>query len=242
MKHIILYCFAIVILIVIFNWKSQEIIGQYIYDISNLNSPISSQSEIDSVLNEFNKIDFKNLDTNYLSLTNSNIEPFKQMLQSTSFYIIEGGDKYKRVVNDFRIKDFLPNDSYNRKANVWNSNKIYWLIDKQLLYKTLELQNALAKHQFNPNAFTIVNGHRHPANNKKVGGASKSRHILGQAVDISVGDINQDGKINRTDKNLVLDILENEVIKNSGGIGRYPHSTRAIHYDVRGYKARWDKQ
>jgi hypothetical protein len=37
----------------------------------------------------------------------------------------------------------------------------------------------------------------------------------------------------------VLDLLEKEIIKSSGGIGRYP-GTRAVHFDVRGYKARWD--
>jgi len=61
----------------------------------------------------------------------------------------------------------------------------------------------------------------------------------GEAVDIKIGDINQDGFANQEDKTIVLDLLEKQIIKNTGGIGRYP-GTLSVHYDVRGYRARWD--
>jgi len=41
-------------------------------------------------------------------------------------------------------------------------------------------------------------------------------------------------------KKIILDILENKVIGDQGGIGRYP-GTMSVHFDVRGFKARWDK-
>jgi uncharacterized protein YcbK (DUF882 family) len=36
-----------------------------------------------------------------------------------------------------------------------------------------------------------------------------------------------------------LDLLENEIIKNDGGIGLYPGTDR-VHYDIRGTRARWN--
>ena len=91
----------------------------------------------------------------------------------------------------------------------------------------------------NPYAFRIRNGFRHPAYNKLVSGANKSRHIAGEAIDLHIKDINRDGKYTEKDKAIVIDILEKQVIRGEGGIGKYP-GTRAVHFDVRGYRARWD--
>lgn len=54
-----------------------------------------------------------------------------------------------------------------------------------------------------------------------------------------IKDVNQDGQYTDDDKQLVIDLLERKIIKNQGGIGKYP-GTRVVHMDVRGYKARWD--
>jgi uncharacterized protein YcbK (DUF882 family) len=60
-------------------------------------------------------------------------------------------------------------------------------------------------------------------------------------VDIEIGDVDKNGKINKADKKIVLDLLENQIIGNQGGVGRYPWS-QTVHFDVRGWYARWDKQ
>ncbi len=44
---------------------------------------------------------------------------------------------------------------------------------------------------------------------------------------------------NDEQKEIVIDLLETKVIKNKGGIGKYP-GTKIVHMDVRGYRARWD--
>jgi uncharacterized protein YcbK (DUF882 family) len=68
----------------------------------------------------------------------------------------------------------------------------------------------------------------------------KSRSkFKGEAVDIVIDDINKDGYANKTDKDIILDLLENEIIKNDGGIGLYPGTDR-VHYDIRGTRARWN--
>lgn len=103
----------------------------------------------------------------------------------------------------------------------------------------MALQDALTKKGWDRNGFMIASGHRTPSYNEIVKGARKSQHIKGKAVDISIGDINNDGDKNAEDKKIVLDLLDKHIIKNSGGLGLYP-GTQAVHFDVRGRRARWN--
>jgi uncharacterized protein YcbK (DUF882 family) len=125
-------------------------------------------------------------------------------------------------------------------AKCINNNTTYYsCIDKRVLIKFLELMHTLNKEGYNSSAIKLRSGHRHPKRNYYIGGASQSRHIYGEAIDIRVGDINKDGSSNKKDKQIVLDILEKKIIGNSGGIGLYP-GTKAVHFDVRGHRARWN--
>jgi hypothetical protein len=47
---------------------------------------------------------------------------------------------------------------------------------------------------------SIKHGFRHPAYNHQIGGASKSRHQFGEAIDLLVGDVNGDGRADEDDK------------------------------------------
>lgn len=74
--------------------------------------------------------------------------------------------------------------------------------------------------------------------------AKKSKHLIGNAIDFIVLDVNNDGKVNRIDVDIVFEILDTEIIKNEGGIGTYKNESfffnqQMIHIDARGYKARW---
>ena len=113
------------------------------------------------------------------------------------------------------------------------------MIDEKLPKAVLSLQQELRKLGHDHNGFKITYGHRSPIKNELVKGAKSSKHIMGQAVDIVINDIDRDGKYTEKDKNIVLDIAERIVIGNKGGIGRYP-GTRTVHLDVRGSRARWD--
>ncbi len=79
------------------------------------------------------------------------------------------------------------------------------------------------------------------------GGATpKSRHIVGDAIDIVVMDVNKDGEANYKDVEIVKTMLENEVMGQNGGIGTYPNaygflSRQMVHFDCRGYVARWER-
>jgi uncharacterized protein YcbK (DUF882 family) len=78
----------------------------------------------------------------------------------------------------------------------------------------------------------ITSGYRDSSFNKKIGGASQSRHITGQAADL---------KIEGYTPKQVAAIIEKLIAAGKmkqGGLGIY---STWIHYDVRGTAARWTK-
>jgi uncharacterized protein YcbK (DUF882 family) len=78
----------------------------------------------------------------------------------------------------------------------------------------------------------ITSGFRDSSFNKKIGGATQSRHITGQAADL---------KIEGYTPKQVAAIIEKLIAAGKmkqGGLGIY---STWIHYDVRGTKARWTK-
>lgn len=77
----------------------------------------------------------------------------------------------------------------------------------------------------------INSAYRTPKHNKKVGGASKSQHLLCKAADIVVAGVTPT-EVAETIERLVK---EKKMIQ--GGIGIYNNFT---HYDIRGVKARWN--
>ncbi|MEM6965959.1 MAG: D-Ala-D-Ala carboxypeptidase family metallohydrolase [Bacteroidota bacterium] len=240
-------CFGILILsIALLTWefidhRLKAAFYQWQFDKLSRQKAVTSKKKIDAVLAQFEKVHFSKMEKEYLTYTKFNQKKYRKLAQTSHFLIVEGKDIFRYLVGEFRVKDFLPRDKdyYNNLEHLGSQQTIPWLIDKKLLYKLLELQNLLAENGYNKAGFSIVNGYRHPAYNEAVGGASLSRHLKGQALDLQIKDINQDGKINQKDKTIVLDLLEKKVIGNQGGIGRYP-GTMAVHFDVRGYRARWD--
>jgi uncharacterized protein YcbK (DUF882 family) len=78
----------------------------------------------------------------------------------------------------------------------------------------------------------ITSGFRDPSFNKKIGGATQSRHITGEAADL---------KIEGYTPKQVAAIIEKLIAAGKmkqGGLGIY---STWIHYDVRGTAARWTK-
>jgi uncharacterized protein YcbK (DUF882 family) len=78
----------------------------------------------------------------------------------------------------------------------------------------------------------ITSGYRDPSFNKKIGGATQSRHITGEAADLKIEGY--------TPKQVAV-IIEKLIAAGKmkqGGLGIY---STWIHYDVRGTAARWTK-
>jgi uncharacterized protein YcbK (DUF882 family) len=81
----------------------------------------------------------------------------------------------------------------------------------------------------------IVSGYRCPEYNKKVGGARRSKHLLGYAADVQVAGTTADRSVTLISKH-----ADKITEFNRGGIGLYK---TFVHLDVRGKhgqkKARW---
>jgi GH24 family phage-related lysozyme (muramidase) len=93
---------------------------------------------------------------------------------------------------------------------------------------------ARAKRGLKPTGLKILSWYRSPQHNEDVGGASKSRHMKGDATDIAKGEITRlcpwpGGRD-------TFEASADHVFR-EGGFGQYPAGSR--HVDSRGYKARW---
>lgn len=94
-------------------------------------------------------------------------------------------------------------------------------------------QNLQTLRDFCGLSIVINSGYRCPTYNAKIGGASKSQHMTGNASDIVISSMSDDE---------VADIVEGLIrigAIEEGGLGRYNTFT---HYDRRGTKARWDNR
>jgi len=121
-------------------------------------------------------------------------------------------------------------------------------LDPKVVLKEQLLEKKLKTKGLKPD-FVRISGARSEWFNKILPLSSKnSLHLSGKAIDIWVGDINNDNKQNAQDVQLVVTCLE-EIEKENpsliGGIGTYLNqdalSQKMVHFDVRGYKARWNK-
>lgn len=217
-----------------------ERLEQGIYDLNNENNYVRSQKEIDKILGRFKIVSYDQLPLSFKMRTKMDQAKYQAMVRTQKFYVIHKKDMYRRIVGNYRIKDLFSRDfEYHTTYYYDEKTPLYWGIDKKILYKILLLQNVLSNNNYDRNALYISFGHRSPLLNELIGGASLSRHIAGEAADLTIGDINKDGKYTDTDKQIVIKLCENTVIQNKGGIGLYPGS-RVVHIDVRGYRARWN--
>ena len=80
---------------------------------------------------------------------------------------------------------------------------------------------------------TINSAYRCTTYNLKVGGATKSQHLTGNATDITIKGFTPDQVADIIEGLIRIDAIE------QGGLGRYNTFT---HYDRRGTEARWDNR
>ena len=220
-------------------WQIRDYAFQLMYDLQEENLEVETQVKVDEILAKYLKKSLEKLETEFIDKTKSDQPEYKGLLKKVKYYQIPQRDVYKKIAGETRIKDLVSRDEFYIESLFNRTKTINWLIDKQILYKIIELRAELKNNNYNKSGFQITYGHRNPKHNEEINGASKSRHIKGEAVDMIIGDINNDGKYTLVDKEIVIGLLEEKVIKNKGGIGKYP-GTRIVHMDVRGYRARWN--
>jgi len=229
----------LILLVIKLNWRARDAIYAIQYDLFNENERVIDEQQIEAIVNALETINYDDLDQAYLDYTKSDQQKYKNLVKKLTYYKIKRSDLNKKIAGNFRLKEFICKDLYYEECIMKDRDDIICIFNKKIFFKTLELQKELEKLGHDKDAFRIVNGHRHPAYNENIGGAKLSRHIKGEAVDIVVEDVDQNGYINKKDKDIILDLLENKIIKDKGGIGLYPGSGN-VHYDVRGTKARWN--
>ncbi len=131
----------------------------------------------------------------------------------------------------------------------------YMALSSALLLKLELLTLKLQQLGFPEARLTILSGFRTPWYNQTVSGALWSRHIYGDAADITLKgwlqegikeDMNQDGRIDREDLLVLAGLIEEIEAETGlvGGLGIYDLSQNGkycpfIHVDTRGFKARW---
>lgn len=128
------------------------------------------------------------------------------------------------------------------------SNSLLFVNPKTVEYYE-NLKNELRQKGYKTKTY-VISGRRPQFFNSllaKYGNASKnSTHLKGEAIDILVLDVNNDGESNHLDVDIVYNILNKKVIGNKGGIGTYKNqngffSRQMVHFDCRGFKTRWTK-
>jgi hypothetical protein len=239
---ILLFSFLVLslgILLFIFHSNSRDFAEKFCYDIFNKNEYVDQKETIENILSSFKKVHLKDLPKDYLTSSKMTNSTYKSLTKHTKFYVVKKRDCYKKILGNNRIKSLISKDSRYKSTWYFSGEMLYLGIDERILFKALELQDALSKKELDRDALKITSGHRSPQHNKAVGGASKSRHIKGEALDLWIGDINKDGVYTKEDKQIVLDLCDKKIIGNEGGIGLYP-GTQVVHIDVRGRRARWN--
>ena len=128
------------------------------------------------------------------------------------------------------------------------SNSLLFVNDRTIDYYE-KLQELIVDKGYEDEIYVISGKRFKPINDLlvKFGNAVReSRHLKGKAIDILVFDVNNDGKSNHEDVDLVYNILDRKVIKDRGGLGTYKNKScfftrQMIHFDSRGHKIRWNK-
>ncbi|MEM7575649.1 MAG: D-Ala-D-Ala carboxypeptidase family metallohydrolase [Bacteroidota bacterium] len=183
------------------------------YDLSHKNESVEDEETVEAILNDLETISYSELPTTFLQISGSDQSPFDRHLANASYYLVPVQRLPKRIVGQFRIRQLVSRDQWYRRALLGKESTVPLLLDRRILFKLLALRKELLARGLDPDAFRLNHGHRNPQHNQTVGGASRSRHIFGEALDLQIEDINQDGKVNRTDKQLVLTLLDQKLLE-----------------------------
>ncbi len=228
-------------------WIFDPALGS-IYDLISGQKPVVTYQAIDHRLQHLKATAYQHLsdDIQERFSTEEEKECYQKikhsMYQDVTVYKIPWFKRYQYVVADYRFRDFMSGSEFfiNTSGIPHLAKTQYLILDKKLLYKILDLHLALRSKGLQADQIGINSGFRTPFYNEAVGGKVCSRHQMGDAVDIYVYDINNDSYANETDTQIVFDLLEKEIIAGEGGLGKYTWSTQVLHFDTRGYRARWE--
>lgn len=162
------------------------------------------------------------LDVSNLGATSA--EGGASVQESTSYYYgaPTAPAAYDGQTSDFDIDQFTPVDLPAGSLVQWAPG-VDRNVDAKLINVVLEIAQRFGR------PLTITSGYRSPARNQRAGGARRSQHMLGKAVDISGSGLNNQDRLNLVGLASSLGII---------GIGVY--SGGSLHFDIRdGDRAGW---
>lgn len=240
LAFLLLLIFGVGLVLLMHHGRLRDQWAKWQYDWTHKNPYMADPEKLRAWLAKVPKVPYEALPPAFQQASGFGQSRFQNIPRNRLFYRFTKAHFYQKVLGENRLKDLLPKDAYYQQAVLHSNAAVYALLDVRVLEKALALQDRLEALAYDRDAFWIRSGPRYPTYNQQVGGASMSRHLYGEALDLVIGDINQDGHYSDEDKKIVLRILDQEIIRDAGGIGRYP-GTRSVHLDVRGYKARWDE-
>ena len=122
-----------------------------------------------------------------------------------------------KLTANFNKSEFDSKDGASMPASV--------LINVKELAKNLQVLRDEVKKPI-----AITSGYRSPAHNRAIGGASASKHLLGQAADFKIP-----GMTPKQVFAIITRLIQQGKMK-PGGLKAY---STWVHYDIRGYNARW---
>lgn len=136
---------------------------------------------------------------------------------------------HQRLAPNFRASEFLQSGGVIQEPIT--AEMYEWI--KKLSFQMQLLRNEINLRFGVGHSITITSGFRTLERNTLIGGAKKSRHLLGQACDFVVV---KDGKIvDMIDVFHLIETLMDEGRLTKGGLGYYPptkNRTTFIHYDI----------
>lgn len=124
-----------------------------------------------------------------------------------------------QLTTNFRREEFACHDAAQTPVP-----PAYYANVQQLANNLQVLRDALGR------PVHVLSGYRTPAHNAAVGGAKASQHLVAKA-----GDLHVDG-LTPAQLHAQIEALIAAGKMKQGGLGLYP---TFVHYDVRGYRARW---
>ena len=209
------------------------------YDMLNDNEPVKTLTLARELLQQYPTVSFLELPAHIKQPYYETKYNLQKNILNSRFYLIPRKDLLKKLFFNNRINNFVSKEQQIQDFWFFQEGQAYVCIDEKLIASLFLLQKKLVQINCDPNALIINSGYRSPNHNQSVGGAPMSQHLFGKAIDLKIGDINQDGRVNQEDKQIVYKILNTDIIANKGGLGFYPN-TQILHMDVRGKHARWN--
>lgn len=207
----------------------------HLYDLTHDNPVVTSRSQVRSVFSEFKQIRYADIPKEFRNRTGMNQREIRGRLKKLKFYAVQKKDLYRRIAGNDRLIKLVSADNRFRTATLFSEQEFYFALDTKVIYLLLDIRKQMQESDLDPDEIHIISGYRTPDHNERVGGKSESRHQLGDAIDLMIGDVNRDQRKDREDKKAVVPVF-NRVVGSKGGFGKY---ARSLHIDTRGYRARW---